>query len=154
MVAESIQQYDWIAVWSIVCISIGYEIEIRRRHHPRAAESNFNARDVIQLIIKDGSLVVFAVAISIFEDQDPIARSSSVIRIVIRFRNPQSSSIVYAEADRLLNIGLPGKQRDAESIRHNHCPSSFFSRQNFGLFVCNARRADEANKYKNAQEVR
>ena len=153
VISESIQQDNRIAVRPIVGIAIWNEIKIRRRHDPRATESDFNASDVIQLVKKDRSLVIFSIAVGIFEDQNAIARSSPMIWVVVSFCNPQPSSIINAKPDRLLHVGFPGKQGDAESLGHNHGPSRLFSRQNLCLLVYKAQRADQANKHQNTEEV-
>ena len=57
MIAEAVQQHFRLAVRSIVAIAIGNEKEIGRRHDPGPAKTDFDSRDIIQLVIKHRTMV-------------------------------------------------------------------------------------------------
>ena len=96
MIAKAVQQHFSFTVGPVVAIAIWNEEKIRRRHDPRAAESNLDPGNVIQLVVKDFAFVKSAISINIIKDQNSIPRTFSRLGIVIRFGNPQPSTIIDA----------------------------------------------------------
>ncbi len=129
MIAQSVQEHLRFAVRPVIAVVIGNEIEEGRRHDPGAAEADFDAGHIIQLVVEEGPLVAAAVAVGVFEDHDPIARLRAVVRIIVCFGHPQPPAVVDAEADRLLHIWLGREERDVETLRHDHRAGRFLGRQ-------------------------
>ncbi len=70
----------------IVPILHRHEHEVRRGADEHAAETHFDARDEIELVEKHGALVVLAIAVGVFEDEDAIVAAEDVGELFLRWR--------------------------------------------------------------------
>jgi hypothetical protein len=114
-----------LLVGHIVTIFIGNEIEVRRRHHPSAAEAHFDSRDIVQFVMEHGSFIKCAITIDILKNENSVLPLSDVVGIAVGLGHPQSSPVVDAKTDRLTHIRLARKQLYLKSFRHNHSLSRF-----------------------------
>ena len=139
MRAKPVQQDLRLAVGNVVAVSVRDEVEVRRRHDPRAAEPDLDAGDVVELVIEDRSLVEPPVAVGVLENQNPVTRLGGVVRVVVRFGDPESASVVDAEPDWLPDVRFAGKQRHFKPLRDDHRLGGLLRRQRFvnrGDVVC------------------
>src|SRR6185503_4572141 len=118
LVSKAVDLHDRLAIGLVVAVLVRDEKQIRRGDDPHAAEPHLEPRDVIQLVIKDGSLVEAAVAIRVFEDEDPVAPSRFPIWIGIVLGDPDPPAVVEAQADRLADVRLAREERYRESLGH------------------------------------
>ena len=118
--AKAIQEHDGFPVWDAVVVLVGYQVKVGDGHHPRPAEAHLDAAYVLELVVKDDSLVVRAVSVGILQDYYPIVLASFFVRIIIGFGHPQTPPVVDAETNRLLDVRFSREKSYLEPLGHLH----------------------------------
>ncbi len=145
MLPPAVEQHLRRAVRTVVAVSIGNEVEFRRRADPDAAEADLQTADQIQVIGEDLAGIEAAVAVGVFEDEDAIARLClrNPPRVRIGLGDPETAAIVDRHGDRLNDVGLAGEKSDLEARRNGHRPRGLLGRQ-AGVGVSIERRRSAA----------
>src|SRR5207248_2178977 len=105
-VAEPIEDDLRLAIGDIVAIAIGDEIELRRRHHPHAPETDFDAGDIVQPLVKD---LAADAASGVFQDDDAVLAGRLPGTVIEGFGHEDAATRIDAEGDWLYDIRLGGK---------------------------------------------
>ena len=121
MAAKAVEEQDGLAVWLIVIVPIGDEIEVGRGHDPYAAEANFDSGDIVKLVVEDGSFVEPTVMIRVFKDEDAVVSLVGVIWIAVGLGDPKATAIIDTEPDGLFDVRFSGEEGDVEARRDLHC---------------------------------
>ena len=87
--------------------------------------------DEVQILDEHLAAVEPSVAVGVFEDQDAILALAfrGAHRIGVRLGDPQPAAIVERERDRPHHVGLGGRERHREALRHGHRPRRLDARQ-------------------------
>jgi hypothetical protein len=93
---------------------------------PLQPQTQAQASDVRPFVPEDGPLVVLAVTVNLFKDQDAIAssRTSQPDGIGVVLGNPEPPSGIDGERDRLNHVGLGGEEGRVKSFGKSHFPGS------------------------------
>ena len=96
------------------------EEQVRRAQRPHAAEAALDTGEHLHVFRNDGAFIELPVAVSIFEDDNPVAEleveAFLAVGISIVLGDPQAATLVPAKGDGLTDIGLGGKERGGEPL--------------------------------------
>ena len=114
-------------------VTIGNEQQVGSTQRPHAAEADFHACQLVESAGEYRSLVRFAVAVGIFQHDDPILLRRVEVHfafgIGVALGDPQPSALVGRNRDRLLHVRLVSEQLDAKPFRHLHLGQRFLRSQ-------------------------
>ena len=71
---EAVEHHDRLAIGDEVAVGIGDEEQLRRTGHPDTAVTDCDRGETFGFVPKDSAFVGFAVAVSVFEDDDTILK--------------------------------------------------------------------------------
>jgi hypothetical protein len=117
LVAETVEDELGRAARLVVTLLARDEIEPRRRHHPHAAETDLDARDVVEALVED--LARHGPAI-VFQDDDAVLAGFAPGAVVERLGHEDPAAGIEAEGDRLDHVGLRREHAALEAIRQHH----------------------------------
>ena len=96
------------------------EDQVRRADGPDATEAALDAREHLDLVREDGTLIELPVVVGVLEDDDPVAEveveTLLAVGVGIVLGDPQTAALVPAHRDRLTDIGLGGEERGLEAL--------------------------------------
>ena len=96
------------------------EEQVRRTQRPHAAQTALDTGEHLHVFRNDGAFIELPVAVSIFEDDNPVAEleveAFLAVGISIVLGDPQAATLVPAKGDGLTDIGLGGKERGGEPL--------------------------------------
>src|SRR2546429_1580924 len=108
LVAEAAEEDLRLAIGLVVGVFVGHKEQIGRREDKDAAEADFDAGDVVEFVVEDGSLVEMAVVVGVFENQDAVVALGLPFGIVVGLGDPEAAAIVDGVGDWLDYIGFGG----------------------------------------------
>jgi hypothetical protein len=128
---ETVEHDLRLAVGYVVAVFIRQKEELRWAEQPSAAHADLDAGQPFGLVVEHRALVVSAVTVGIFKDDNPVfvldvevARISAGPGIVLS--HPQAAAVVGGDRNWVLNVGLCGEGRKLEAFWQARRFADFF----------------------------
>jgi hypothetical protein len=147
LVAEAVEEDLWVGVGFVVGVFVGDEEQVRRGEDECAAEADFDAGDVIEFVVEDGSLVEVAVVVGVLEDEDAVGSGCFPLGIVISLGHPEAAAIVDGVGNGLDDVGLGGEDGGGEAGGEFHGRDGLLGGEGFGA----ERRCEQEHRGKGGE---
>ena len=126
--APTVEQNLRRTIGDVIAIFVWNECQIRRRADKHSTKTTRQPGRECQLVSESFLLVEDSIAVGVFQNLNPADRiigmlpSSLVIEV---FSNPDPTSIVKAERDRLCDVRLGREHRNFEAVGNRHLRNGF-----------------------------
>ena len=119
---EAVEQHLRFPIGHAIAVTVGNEEQLRRAQRKHAAATNLDAGENFPLVPEDGAFVEVAVVVRILKQHDAVVQvrreTGLLVGVGIILGHPEPAARVEGHRDRLLHLGLGGKQGHLETRRH------------------------------------